>query len=96
MVKILPSPSTEWRVELNPDEQPFMFPTKSQAISFAIAWADYHPPNEICIYDQKGELQRDITLPGGKYRRIPSADRRRMRAEIAFDERRERERRQQV
>jgi len=96
MVKVLPTPSTDWRVELNPDEQPFTFPTKSQAISFAIAWADYHPPNEICIYDQKGEVQRDIALPGGNYRRVPSAERRGMRLEIAFDERRQRERRQEA
>ena len=93
MVKVLPLPSTDWRVELNSEEQPFLFPTKSQAIAFAIAWADYHQPCEVRVFDATGELQRDITLPSGDYRRTTAPDRRHTEVDIPFPNRRQQERR---
>jgi hypothetical protein len=96
MVNVLPLPSTDWRVELNPEEQPFMFRTKAQAISFAIAWADYHQPCRVRVFDNAGDIKRDITLPNGNYRRTTGPDRRRTQVDIAFLDRRQQERREQV
>ena len=93
IVRVFPWRSKEWSVELYPDEQPFLFPTKGQAISFALAWADYHQPCEVRVFDGTGELQRDIKVPDGNYRRMIAADRRREQVEIDFTDRRNRERR---
>ena len=93
IVRVFPWRSKEWSVELYPDEQPFLFPTKGQAISFALAWADYHQPCEVRVFDGAGELQRDIKVPDGNYRRMAAADRRREQVEIEFTDRRNRERR---
>lgn len=93
IVRVFPWRSKEWSVELYPDEQPFLFPTKGQAISFALAWADYHQPCEVRVFDGAGELQREIKVPDGNYRRMAAADRRREQTEIDFSDRRNRERR---
>jgi len=96
MVKISPLPATGWRVELSPGEQPFLFPTKGQAISFAVAWAENHPPCEVRLYGSVGDLERSMTFPDGGYRRLPAADRRRIQVDIAFPDRRRQERRAQA
>jgi hypothetical protein len=94
MVKVLPLPSTDWRVELNPEDHPFKFPTKGQAISFAIAWGDYHQPCKVEIFDGTGALQRDIALPNGNFRRTTGPDRRRKQVDTPFPDRRQQERRE--
>ncbi|MGH9426154.1 MAG: hypothetical protein ACRD2L_07620 [Terriglobia bacterium] len=96
MVKVLPLPSTGWRVQLSPDEQPFVFPTKNQALWFALAWADTHQPSEVGVYGRLGELERYVTFPEGNYRRAPGTDRRRMQVDIRFPDRRYQERRAQA
>ena len=96
MVKVLPSPPIGWRVELSVGELPFMFPTKAQAISFAIAWAEHHQPGEVCVYGPIGELERKMTFPNGNYRRGPKTDRRRIQIRIPFPNRRREERRKYV
>ena len=93
IVRVFPWRSNEWSVELYPDEQPFLFPTKGQAISFALAWADYHQPCEVRVFDNAGELQRDINVPNGGYRRMSVPDRRRQQIVIEFTDRRHHERR---
>ncbi|NIO40254.1 MAG: hypothetical protein GTO41_08695 [Burkholderiales bacterium] len=93
VVRVFPWRSREWSVELYPDEQPFLFPTKGQAISFALAWADYHQPCEVRVFDNVGDLQRDIKVPEGNYRRMSAPDRRQQQIEIDFVDRREQERR---
>ncbi len=93
IVRVFPWRSKEWSVELYPDEQPFLFPSKGQAISFALAWADYHQPCEVRVFDGADELQRDIKVPDGNYRRMVSPDRRREQVGIDFSDRRNRERR---
>ena len=50
MLKISPSPSTGWRVEGGYGEQPFVFETKAQAISFFLVWAEKHQPCDVHIY----------------------------------------------
>jgi|SRR6185436_19755586 hypothetical protein len=96
IVKVSPLIPTGWRVELSPDEQPFLFPTKAQAIAFALAWADSHQPCEVRVLGPIGELERNMKFPEGNYRRAPSMDRRQAQAEIAFRDRRRQERRAQV
>jgi hypothetical protein len=96
VVKVLPLPSTDWQVELSPGEQPFLFPTKAQAILFALAWADPHQPCEVRVHGPNGELERNMTYPNGNYRRPPRLDRRRMQVDIPFRDRRQQERRAQV
>lgn len=93
IVRVFPWRSKEWSVELYPDEQPFLFPSKGQAISFALAWADYHQPCEVRVFDGAGEMQRDIKVPDGNYRRVAAVDRRREQLEIDFSDRRNSERR---
>ena len=95
-VHVLPLPPTGWRVELSPGEQPFLFPTKGQAISFALAWADSHQPCEVRVYGRVGELERSMPFPNGNYRRAHRADRRRMQVDIPFPDRRYQERRTQA
>lgn len=94
MLKISPSPSTStgWRVEGGYAEQPFVFPTKAQAISFALVWAEKHQPCDVHIYNTAGYRQRHITFPDGNQRRA-DGDRRQMRVAIAFADRRRAERR---
>ena len=96
MVKVLPLPSAGWRVELSPDEQPFPFPNKGQAIAFALAWADSNQPCEIHVYGRIGELERSMTFPNGNYRRPPRSDRRQAQVNIPFRDRRQQERRAQA
>lgn len=96
VVKVLPLPSTGWQVELSPGEQPFLFPTKAQAISFALAWADSHQPCEVLVLGPIGEPERSMTFPNGNYRRAPRSDRRRMQVDIPFRDRRQQERRAQA
>ena len=96
MVKVSPLPSKGWRVELSPGEQPFLFPTKAQAISFALAWADSNQPCEVGVYGPIGEPERSMTFPNGNYRRPARSDRRRMQVDIPFRDRRHQERRAQV
>jgi len=93
ILKVSALPSTGWRVELSPGEQPFLFPTKAQAISFALAWADSHQPCEVLVFGPIGEPERNMTFPNGNYRSAPRSDRRRMQVDIAFRDRRQRERR---
>lgn len=96
VVKVLPLPSTGWQVELSPGEPPFLFPTKAQAISFALAWADSHQPCEVLVLGPIGEPERSMTFPNGNYRRAPRSDRRRMQVDISFRDRRQQERRAQA
>jgi len=93
VVKVLPLPSAGWRVELSPGEQPFLFPTKAQAILFALAWADAHQPCEVRVYASNGEPERSMTYPNGNYRHPPRSDRRRVQVDIPFRDRRHQERR---
>jgi len=74
-------------------EQPFVFPAKHPAISFAIAWADHHQPCEVHLYGHAGELERSMTFPNENYRRPSGPDRRRMQVDIPFRDRRHQERR---
>ena len=96
ILKVSPFTPTGWRVELTPAEQPFLFPTKAQAISFAMAWADSHQPCEVLVLGSIGEPERSVKLPEGNYRRAPGTDRRQVQAEIPFRDRRQQERRAQV
>lgn len=96
MVKVLPLPSAGWRVELSPDEQPFPFPNKGQAIAFALTWADSNQPCEIHVYGPIGELERSLTFPNGNYRGPPRSDRRQAQVDIPFRDRRQHERRAQA
>jgi hypothetical protein len=97
MVKVLPFASTGWRVELSPGEQPFLFPSKGQAITFALAWAETSiQPCEVGVYGRTGDLERGMTFPNGNYRRPAGSDRRRTQADIAFPDRRRQDRRTQV
>jgi hypothetical protein len=93
MVRVFPWRAKQWSVELYSDEQPFLFPSKGQAISFALAWADYHQPCDVQVFDGAGQLERDIKVPFGNYRRMAAVDRRRNEVAIEFMDRRERERR---
>jgi len=93
VVKVFPWHSAEWSVELYPDEQPFLFPTKGQALSFALAWADYHQPCEVRVLDVSGEVLRYIRVPSVDYRRTTVSDRRRVQVDISFADRRQQERR---
>ena len=93
LIKVLPTPFARWRVELSDKAEPYQFVTKGQAISFAIAWADLHQPCNIEVYGFAGRLERQITIPNGGRFRGHGADRRRMRIDIPFADRRKRERR---
>lgn len=93
MLKISPSPSTGWRVEGGYGEQPFVFQTKAQAISFFLVWAEKHQPCDVHIYNHAGDLERNITFPDGNHRRPSRSDRRQMQVNIAFLDRRRAERR---
>jgi hypothetical protein len=97
MVKVLPFASTGWCVELSPGEQPFPFPTKGQAITFALTWAETSvQPCEVGVYGRTGDLERSMTFPNGNYRRPAGSDRRRMQVDIPFRDRRQQERRTQA
>ena len=96
ILKVAPLPSAGWCVERSPGEQPFLFPTKAQAVSFALAWADSHQPCEVLVLGAIGEPERILTFPNGNYRRAPRSDRRRMQVDIPFRDRRQRERRAQA
>jgi len=96
ILKVSALPSNGWRVELSPGEQPFLFPTKAQAMSFALAWADSNQPCEIHVYGRIGELERSMTFPNGNYRRPPRSDRRRAQVDVPFRDRRQQERRAQA
>ena len=93
MVKVLPLPSAGWQVGLSPDERPFLFPNKGQAISFALAWAESNQPCEVRVYGPIGGLERSMTFPNGNYRRPPRPDRRRVQVHIPFRDRRQQDRR---
>jgi hypothetical protein len=93
MLKISPSPSTGWCVEGGYGQQPFVFKTKAQAISFFLAWAEKHQPCDVQIYDYAGGLERNITFPDGNHRRPSGSDRRQMQVNIPFLDRRRAERR---
>ncbi len=73
-----------------------MFPTKSQAILFALAWAENHQPNEIHVYGTLGELERSIVCPNGNQLRAADSDRRQVNVNIQFPERRRAERREKA
>lgn len=92
-IKVLPTPFARWRVELSDREEPYQFISKGQAISFAIAWADLHQPCEVDVYGFAGRLERHIRIPNGNRCRGHGFDRRRMRIDIPFADRRKRERR---
>ena len=96
IVKVFSAPSAGWIVELEDGGQPFPFPTKAQAISFAIAWAEQHEPCEVRLYGSLGDMERQLAFPNGGYRRQPGADRRRRQVAIAFPDRRRQERRAQI
>jgi hypothetical protein len=95
-VIVMPLPTADWRVELSPGEQPFQFPTKGQAISFALAWAEHHQANDVRVFGRVGALERLITLPDGDYRRAPGSERRRMQVDPWIPDRRREDRRRQV
>lgn len=97
MVTILPLPMAGWSVELRPGEQPFLFPRKSQAISFAVGWAETSDQGcEVRLYGRFGELERSIAAPTGSYRHFPRSDRRQEKVAIPFPDRRRQERRQHI
>ncbi len=96
MLKISPSPSAGWRVDGGYGEQPFVFPTKAQAISFFLAWAEKHQPCDVHIYNDAADLERNITFSDGNYRLASGSDRRQMQIDIPFPERRRAERRSHV
>ena len=93
ILRVLPTPFARWRVEMSTSDQPFQFVTKGQAISFAVAWADLHQPSEVEVYGFAGRVERHIQLPNGHRCRGHGLDRRRMRIDIPFTDRRKRERR---
>ena len=93
MLKISPSPTTGWRVEGGYAEQPFVFPTKAQAISFALVWAEKHQPCDVHIYNNAGYRQRHITFPDGNQRRATGVERRKLQVAISFPDRRRADRR---
>ena len=93
MLKISPSPSAGWSVEGGYGEQPFVFPTKTQAISFALVWAEQHQPCDVQIYNHAGDLERNIMFPNGNHRLLSGSDRRQVQVDIAFPDRRHEERR---
>ena len=92
-LKVLPTPFARWRVEVSNKPEPYQFVSKGQAITFAIAWADLHQPCEIEVYGFAGRLEREIRLPNGNRCRGHGTERRRMRIDIPFADRRKRERR---
>jgi len=96
VLKISPSPSTGWRVEGGYGKQPFVFPTKGEAISFFLVWAEKHQPCDVNIYNDAGDLERNISFPDGMHRRAARADRRQMQIGIPFPDRRRTERRGHV
>ncbi len=96
MLKIFPSPSSGWCVEGGYGEQPFVFPTKAQAVSFFLVWAEKHQPCDVHIYNDAGEVERHIHFPNGNHRRASTPDRRSRRVEVPFPERRRAERRSQL
>lgn len=93
MLKVFRSPSTGWHVERRIGEQPFVFPTKAQAITFSISFAQQRQPCEIHVHDLTGNLERVITFPEGAQCRAARSDRRRAQIDIAFPDRRAQERR---
>ena len=76
-VKVYPLPAAGWLVELSSGGHPFAFPTKAQAITFAIAWGEQRQPCEVRLYGSLGDLDRLVRLPNGGYRRGEGRDRRR-------------------
>lgn len=95
-VKVYLSPTTGWLVELSPGGNPFPFPTKAQAITFAIAWGEQRQPCEVRLYGSLGDLDRILKLPNGGYRRGDVRDRRQAQIAISFPDRRRQERRVQT
>lgn len=93
MVKVEPLSPANWQVELRAGEQPFEFPSKGQAIAFAIAWAEHHQPCEVGVFGRIGDLERKITLPDGNHRDAKMPDRRRVQITIPFPNRRHHDRR---
>lgn len=93
MLRILPAPTSGWRVEGGYGEQPFVFPTKAQAISFFLRWAEEHQPCEVQIFSESGDLERILNFPNGNHRRSSESDRRRAQIDIPFPNRRRQERR---
>ena len=93
ILRVLPTPTRRWRVELPTDTQPTQFVTKGQAISFAIVWADLHQPCEVEVYDISESVERIIRMPDGKHRHTHISDRRTMQIEIDFPDRRKHKRR---
>lgn len=97
MVKVLPYASTGWCVELSPGKQPILFPTRSQAIVFALAWAETSDlPCEVGVYDRTRGLERLMKFPNGSQRRPAHLERRRTQIDIPFRDRRHQERRAHV
>lgn len=93
MLKISYSPSAGWLVEGGYGNQPFAFPTKGQAISFFLAWAEQHQPCEVQIFNHGGNLERVLKFPNGSHRRSAESERRRSQIHIPFPDRRQHERR---
>jgi hypothetical protein len=96
MLKISPSPSTGWCVEGGYSEQPFVFSTKGEAISFFLVWAEKHQPCDIHIYSDAGELERNISFSDGNHRHASGSDRRQKQFRVPFFDRRSEERRSHV
>lgn len=93
MLKVYRSPSTGWHVERRSGEQPFVFPTKAQAITFSIALAKQQQPCEVHVHDVTSNLERVIAFPEGSQCRLSRVDRRQAQINIAFADRRAQERR---
>lgn len=92
MVKVFALSSGFWRVEPSLDDESFLFSSKAQALSFALAWAKFHQPCDLRVYGPLGETEQVGTLPNDNYARPPRRDRRRMQVDIAFPDRRHQER----
>jgi hypothetical protein len=96
LLKISPAPSTGWCVEGGYGKQPLVFPTKGEAISFFLVWAEKHQPCDVHIYNDAGDLERNISVPDGNHRCASHSDRRQMQISIPFFDRRHAERRDHV
>ncbi|NIO41211.1 MAG: hypothetical protein GTO41_14175 [Burkholderiales bacterium] len=96
VLKVLPTPFARWRVKMSDEAEPYQFVSKGQAISFAIAWADLHQPCDVQVYGFAGLLERQIEIPNGGRCRGYGSDRRRIKVDIAFPERRKRQRRSPI
>lgn len=93
MLKIIPTSLTGWRVEGACGEWPFVFPSKGDAITFFLVWAEKHQPCDVQIYNYAGDLERNITYPAENHRQASRSGRRQNENDVPFPDRRRAQRR---